>query len=347
LRPGRLAPVGGALAAAVRAIAAAGLCALLVAAIAVAGTAAAFAQQAKPRRVGYIVVASAAEQRELTHAFEDAMRELGYVEGRDVVFVRRFADGKPERLPALAAELVAAEPDVIVSGANPVVDALRRATTTIPIVMSTSRDAVTAGYAESYARPGGNITGLVTDPSPEAIGKGLEAFLEIAPRAKRLALLWNPVPSGAATYRAAAEAAAARSGITLHVVELRSRDALEQAFADMARARVDGVWVLPDPLAYTGRASVVRLLRQHRLPSVFWQREFVDAGGLVSYGSSVEQNFRRAAAYVDRILKGARPGDLPIEQPARFELVVNRGAAEALGLAIPASLMQRVDDVIR
>jgi len=328
-------------------VAATGWRALLAVVIAAAGVDTTLAQPPKPRRVGYIVVASEAEQVRLTRTFEDAMRELGYVEGRDVVYERRFADGKPESLPALAAELVELKPDVIVSGANPVVDALRRATTTIPIVMSTSRDAVRAGYVESYARPGGHVTGLVTDPSPEAIGKGLEAFREIVPRARRVGLLWNPAPSGAATYRAAAEAAASRSGITLHVVELRSRDALEQAFAEMARERVDGVWVLPDPLAYTGRATVVRLARQYRLPSVFWQREFVDAGGLVSYGSSVEANFRRAAAYVDRILKGARPGDLPIEQPSRFELVVNTGAAEALGLAIPASLMLRADDVVR
>jgi putative tryptophan/tyrosine transport system substrate-binding protein len=310
-----------------------------------AGTVA--AQPVKVHRVGYLIVASSEEQRHLTDAFEDAMRELGYVEGRNVVYLRRFADGKPERLAALAAELAAMKPDVIVTGANPVIDAVRAATTSIPVVMTTGRDVVRAGYVASYARPGGNITGLVTDPSPEAIGKGLEAFLEIVPRAKRVALLWNPVPSGAATYRSAAEAAAARSGITLHVVELRSREALEQAFAGMARERVDGVWVLPDPLAYTGRATVVRLTGQHRLPSVFWQREFVDQGGLVSYGSNVAQNFRRTASYVDRILKGARPGDLAVEQPSRFELVVNAKTAALLGLAIPPSLLQRADVVVR
>jgi len=305
------------------------------------------AQPAKVHRVGYLIVASAEEQRHLTRAFEDAMRELGYVEGRNVNYDRRFAEGRPERLPALAAELVALRPDVIVTGANPVIDSIRKATTTIPVVMTTGRDAVAAGYVESYARPGGNITGLVTDPSPEAIGKDLEIFREIVPRARRVALLWNPVPSGAATYRAAAEAAAAAAGIALHVVELRAREALDRAFAEIARERVDGVWVLPDPLAYTGRATVVRLVKEHRLPSVFWQREFVDEGGLVSYGSNVAQNFRRTASYVDRILRGARPGDLPVEQPTRFELVVNPIAAAALGLSIPASLMQRADDVVR
>lgn len=318
--------------------------ALLFAALVAAG---AHAQVPKVHRVGLVIVASAEEQRHLTRAFDDAMRALGYVEGRNVVYERRFADGRPERLPALVADLVAAKVDVIVTGANPVIDAVRKATTTIPVVMTTGRDAVNAGYVQSYARPGGNITGLVTDPSPEAIGKGLEAFREIVPHARRVALLWNPVPSGAATYRAAAEAAAARAGITLHVAELRSRDALDEVFAAMARARVDGVWVLPDPLAYTGRAAVVRLAASHRLPSVFWQREFVDEGGLVSYGSNVAQNFRRAAAYVDRILKGARPSDLPVEQPSRFELVVNVTAAQALGLTVPALLLQRADDVVR
>jgi len=320
---------------------------LLAIALALPCADATLAQPAKPRRVGYLVVASAEEQRHLTRAFEEGMRELGYVEGRDVVYERRFANGKPERLPALAAELVGLAPDAIVTGANPVVDAVRKVTKTVPIVMTTSRDVVSAGYAGSYARPGGNITGLVTDPSPEAIGKGLEAFREIAPQAKRLALLWNPAPSGAATYRAAAEAAAARSGIALHVVQLPSRDALEQAFAEMARERVDGVWVLPDPLTYTGRATVIRLVNHYRLPSVFWQREFVDAGGLVSYGSSVEANFRRAASFVDRILKGAHPGNLPIEQPSRFDLVVNPDAAAALGLTIPLSLMQRAELPLR
>ena len=305
------------------------------------------AQPAKVHRVGMLIVASAEEQRHLTRAFEEAMRDLGYVEGRNVVYERRFADGRPERLPALAAELVALRPDVIVTGANPVIDAVRKATTTVPVVMTTGRDAVAAGYVASYARPGANITGLVTDPSPAAIGKSLEHFREIVPRAKRMALLWNPVPSGAATYRAAAEAAAAAAGMSLHVVELRSRDALPDAFAQIARERVDGVWVLPDPLVYTGRAAVVRLVREHRLPSVYWQREFVDIGGLVSYGSNVAQNFRRTASYVDRILKGARPGDLPVEQPTRFELVVNPAAAAELGLAVPASLLQRADDVVR
>lgn len=152
---------------------------------------------------------------------------------------------------------------------------------------------------------------------------------------------------GGGTYRAVAEAAAGRAGIVLRVVELRSRNDLEEAFATMARERVDAVWVLPDPLAYTGRATVARLVRKHRLPSVFWQREFVDEGGLVAYGASVAHNFRRAVSYVDRILKGAKPGDLPIEQPARFELVVSMRAAAELGLEVPVSLLQRADDVVR
>lgn len=314
--------------------------------VAAAWAGAALAQPANVHRVGYLIVASATEQAHLTRAFEEAMRELGYVEGRNVVYERRYADGRTERLPALAAALVSLKPDVIVTGANPVVDAVRDATTTIPVVMTTGRDAVGAGYVASYARPGRNITGLVTDPAPEAIGKHVEILRELLPGARRVALLWNPVPSGAGTYRAAAAAAAARAGLALHVVELRSRDGLDQAFAEIARERVDAVWVLPDPLAYTGRVDVVRLIRQHRLPSIFWQREFVDEGGLVAYGSNVAQNFRRAASFVDRILKGARPGDLPIEQPTRFELVVNAKTAAMLATPLPRAILLRADEVI-
>jgi putative ABC transport system substrate-binding protein len=213
--------------------------------------------------------------------------------------------------------------------------------------MTTGRDAVNAGYVASYARPGGNITGLVTDPTPEAVGKHVEILRELMPHLRRVALLWNPLPSGAATYRAVAEAAAARAGLVLRVVELRSRAELDDAFAQMVRERVEAVWVLPDPLVYTGRAQVVRLVRKHRLPSVFWQREFADEGGLVAYGSNVAANFRRAASYVDRILKGAKPGELPVEQPTRFELVVNAAAASELGLRVPEGLLLRADAVIR
>lgn len=301
---------------------------------------------AKVFRVGYIVVATPEEQAHLTRALEDGMRELGYVEGRNVVYERRFAHGDARRLPELAAELVKLGPDVIVTGANPVIEAVRRATTTLPVVMGISRDPVGAGFVASYARPGGNVTGLASDPAPDVLGKDLEIFREIVPRAQRVALLWNPLPAGADTYRKAAENAARSLGVALQVVEVRARDDLGPAFDAIARDRADGVWVLPDPLTFTARRQVVALAAKHRLPAVYWQREYVDAGGLVSYGSNVASAFRRAAWYVDRILKGAKAGDLAVEQAAKFELVVNAGTARTLGLTVPQSLLLRADDVI-
>lgn len=321
--------------------------ALAASAAVLAGAGLAYAQPPeRVFRVGTIVVATPEEQTHLTRAFEDAMRELGYVEGRNVVYERRFAHGDTRRLPALAAELAALRPDVILTGANPVVEAVMRATTTIPVVMGICRDPVGAGFVASLARPGGNVTGLASDPAPDVLGKDLEIFLEIVPHARRVALLWNPLPPGADTYRRVAEDAARRRGVALPVVEVRGRDELEPAFERMARDRVDGVWVLPDPLVFTARRQVVALAAKHRLPAVYWQREFVDAGGLVSYGSNVAAAFRRAASYVDRILRGAKPGELAVEQAATFELVVNAGTARALGLAIPASLLLRADHAI-
>ncbi|MBK6803712.1 MAG: ABC transporter substrate-binding protein [Betaproteobacteria bacterium] len=311
------------------------------------GSGAASAQSAaRIFRVGYIVVATPEEQAHLTRAFEDALRDLGYVEGRNVVFERRFAHGDTARLPELAAELVRLGPDVIVTGGNPVIAAVRRSATTIPVVMGISRDPVGAGFVASYGRPGGNVTGLAADPMPDVLGKDLEVFKEILPRAQRVALLWNPVPPGADTYRKVAENAARRLGVAMQVVEVRERNDLEAAFDAMVRERADGVWVLPDPLTFTARRQVVALSMKHRLPSVYWQREYVDSGGLVSYGSSVATAFRRAAWYVDRILKGAKPGDLAVEQAAKFELVVNLGTAKSLGLVIPQSLLLRADEVI-
>ena len=317
----------------------------IVAATAVASESRAQAS-AKVFRVGYIVVATPEEQAHLTRALEDGMRELGYVEGRNVVYERRFAHGDARRLPELAGELVKLGPDVIVTGANPVIEAVRRATTTLPVVMGISRDPVGAGFVASYARPGGNVTGLASDPAPDVLGKDLEIFREIVPRAQRVALLWNPLPAGADTYRKAAENAARSLGVALQVVEVRARDDLGPAFDAIARDRADGVWVLPDPLTFTARRQVVALAAKHRLPAVYWQREYVDAGGLVSYGSNVASAFRRAAWYVDRILKGAKAGDLAVEQAAKFELVVNAGTARTLGLTVPQSLLLRADDVI-
>jgi ABC-type uncharacterized transport system substrate-binding protein len=301
------------------------------------------AQVPRVHRVGYLQTATEEEQRHLTRAFEDAMRELGYVEGRNVVYERRFAEGDPARLPGLARELVRIPVDVLVTGGNPVIGAVKDVTRTIPVVATAARDPVAAGLVDSYARPGGNITGVASDPSPEVLAKDLELLHELAPGVRRIAFLWNPASPGAATSRGVAHAAAARRGVTLLVIEVRSRDGLDAAFARMQSERADALWVPPDPLTFTARRQVVALADRYRMPAVYWQREFVEIGGLASYGSNLARQFRRAASYVDRILKGAAPGELAIDQASEFELVVNRRAAQRLGIAIPQSLLVRAE----
>jgi len=301
----------------------------------------------KVYRIGYIQTATPDEQAHLTKAFEDALRELGYVEGRNAVFERRFAWGKQERLPELAAELVRLNVDVIMTGGNPVIAAVKQATSTIPIVMGASRDPVGASFIASLARPGGNITGLTNDTGLEIVSKYLQLLKEAVPNASRVALLLNPLPPGAANYRKAVESAAKDLGVSLQVVETRGRDEFEGAFAAMARERVDGVVVQSDPIFFTARKQVVDLVTKNRLPAVFHAREFVEIGGLMSYGGSLDYQFRRAAVYVDKILKGTRPRDLAVEQSAKIDFVINLKTAKALGLAIPRSLLQRADEVIQ
>jgi putative ABC transport system substrate-binding protein len=304
--------------------------------------------QQKPRtfRIGYIQTATESEQKHLTSAFEDALRDLGYVEGRNAVFERRFAGGKQGRLPELAAELVQLNVDVIVTGGNPVIAAVKRATATIPVVMATSRDPVGSGFVTSLARPGANITGMSGDPGPEVQGKRLELLKQAVPRASRIALLWNPLFPGVESYRKAVESAAQTLGVSLHAVEARGRDDFDNAFAAMVRQRVDALVVLPDPVFFTARAQIVELATKHQLPAVYHAREVVEIGGLMSYGVSLSDQFRRAAAYVDKILKGARPGELAVEQAATFELVINLKTARTLGLGISPSLRMRADGLI-
>ena len=312
--------------------------------------AAPFTADAQPRgkvyRIGFIATAAPNEMEHLTKAFEEGLRELGYVEGRNIAFERRFAEGKLERLPDLAAELVRLNVDVIVTGANPVIAAVKQATATIPVVMTTSRDPVGSGFVASLARPGGNITGFSSDPTPEVQGKRLELLKEAVPKAVRVALLWNPVPPGAQTYRRMVEDAAGKLGVSVQAVEARARDGFEGAFAAMVRDRADAVVVLPDPVFFAARTQVVALATKHRLPAVFNAREFVEIGGLMSYGPSLADQFRRTAVYVDKILKGAKPGDLPVEQAAKFELAINLKTARALGLTILLPLRLRADHII-
>ena len=323
-----------------------GLAVILTVGLTLAPLAAEAQSAGKVYRIGFILTAAPDEAGHLVKALDEGLRELGYVEGRNIVFERRFAEGKQERLPPLAAELVRLNVDIIVTGSNPVIAAVKQATAKIPVVMAASRDPVGSGFVASVARPGGNITGLANDPAPEILGKNLELLKEAIPRASRVALLWNPVPPGAGTYRNAVESAARKLGVTLQPVEVRGRNEFEGAFAAMVRERADGVVVIPDAVLFSARNQVALLAARHRLPAMYFQREHAEAGGLMSYGSNLAHQFRRAAVYVDKILRGAKPGDLAVEQPTNFELVINLKTAKALGLTIPQTLLLQAAQVI-
>jgi putative ABC transport system substrate-binding protein len=297
-------------------------------------------------RVGVIVTAGSNQATHLYKALSEGLRDLGFVAGRNVAFEARFADGRQERMPTLAAELVRLKVDVIVTGSNPVIAAVKQATSTIPVVMAVSRDPVGAGFITSLARPGGNITGLANDAGPEIEGKNLEFLKEAVPRMSRVALLWNSVDSAGESYRNTVASVARKLGIAFQSVPIRGSEDVEAAFAAILRERAEGTVVVQDPVLYAARSEVVRLAAAHRLPTVYALSEFVELGGLMSYGVNIAQQFRRAAMYVAKILKGAKPADLPVEQAANFELVINLKTAKALGLTIPPSLLARADQII-
>jgi putative ABC transport system substrate-binding protein len=277
--------------------------------------------------------------------FRQALQELGYVEGRNLTIDVRWAEGKDERLPALAAELVRLKVDVIVAGGTPPVLAARRATATIPIVMPVSGDPVARGLAASLARPGGNVTGLA-GLDEELPGKWLELLKETLPKASRVALLWDPAYGRRPV--ATSELAARSLGMHLEILRVSRPEDLENAFADARKNRVEALIVLSSAFFYARRTQLVALAEKYRMPTIYHQKEFVvGSGGLMSYGPDFHDMFRRAAGYVDKILKGAKPGDLPIEQPTKFEFVINLRAAKALGLTIPQSLLLRADEVVR
>jgi putative ABC transport system substrate-binding protein len=280
----------------------------------------------------------------LDEAFRQGLRELGYVEGQNIAIEHRAAEWKYERLPGLAAELVRLKVDVIVAASPPATEAAKQATRTIPIVFTVAGDPVAEGFVASLARPGGNLTGLATI-SPELVGKQLE-IKAVAPKVSRVAVLQNPdQPSHASAVRQAEDAARAL-GVQLQVLKARTPSEIEAAFAAMSSQRAGGVLVLRDAVFRAQRAQIVALAAKSRLPAVYGLKEEAEAGGLVAYGASVPQNFRRAATYVDKILKGTKPADLPVEQPTKFELVINLKTAKALGLTIPPSLLSRADQVI-
>ena len=278
-------------------------------------------------------------------AFVQSLQELGYVEGRSVAIEFRWAEARLERLPGLAAELVRLKPDVIVVGSTPTVKAIAQATKTIPIVMTVVADPVADGFVASLARPGGNITGL-TLVSPELSGKRIELLKEAVPRLARLAVFWNPSnPSHGETLRDS-EAKARTLGLHTLPVEVRRAEDLERAFVTVGRERASALFVLDDAFLFGERQRITDMALRNRLPTVFGISGFADAGGLVTYGAKQSELYRRAALFVDRILKGAKPANLPVEQPTSFELVINLKTAKTLGLVIPDALRLRADRVI-
>ena len=299
---------------------------------------------AKVYRVGILLVATAETVAPLVRALTEGLRDLGYVEGRNIVFERRYADGRLERLPDLAAELVRLRVDVIVTGSNIHVAAAQRATATIPIVFVAVGDPVGAGFIANLARPGGNITGLTSEASREIQAKNLTLLREIVPGLSRVGLLGQVLSQDGF---AALDTAARQLNVALEVVDNRDPDNFEVAFAAMVGKRVGAVIVGGGPLTYMRRQQIADLALKHRLPSIHVLNEFAQAGLLMSYGPNLPEMYRRAASYVAKILGGAKPAELPVEQPAKFELVINLKTAKALGLTIPQSLLLRADEVIQ
>jgi putative ABC transport system substrate-binding protein len=305
-------------------------------------------QAAKVARIGLLATNRAVAPRHVD-AFLQGLRDLGYVEGRNLVIEYRDAEGKLERLPTLAAELVALKVDVIVAPTTPATVAAKQATKTIPIVFAVVSDPVTSGFVTSLARPGGNVTGLSV-LEPELVGKRLELLKQVVPGVSRVAVLWHPGAVGERTEKDVlkeAEAAARAMGVPLQFVEARGPADFDRAFLDMTRASAGALTVLESTVFFVERRHLVDLAAKNRLPAVYGLREFVDAGGLMAYGPNQPDLFRRAATYVDKILKGAKPGDLPVEQPTKFELIINLKAAKGLDITIPQSLLGRADEVIQ
>jgi len=303
-------------------------------------------ETAKVARIGYLGSIPAPGLRE---AFLQGLSDLGYMEGRNLVIEYRQAEGKFERFPALAAELVRLKVDIIFAAAGtPAALAAKQATRTIPIVFPAASDPVATGLVTSFARPGGNVTGL-SFLTPELVGKSMELLKQAAPGVSRVAVLWHPTGmpelQGKAMLKAA-EVAARALEVRLQIVEAREPDDFPRAFSEMTRARADGLIVITSTMFFQERKRLVDLAVKNRLPAVYPSRESVEAGGLISYGPSLPDLYRRAATYVDKILKGVKPGDLPVEQPTTFELVINLKTAKVLGLTIPPSVLSRADQVI-
>ncbi len=313
---------------------------------ALAAPPASLAQQPRIARIGFLFAASSQGAETQLQAFRDGLRELGYVEGKNFQLEVRYGDGKLERLPALASELVQLKVDVIVAASSPSIVAARKATQTIPIVMPLSSDPVGDGLVASLAHPGGNVTGLSV-MSPELGEKRIQLLKEMFPTASHaMDVLWNPDYVGMRARFEQAKVAAPAVGLTVRSVEVRDTRELDAAFEAIVRQHPEALLLLVDPFTRSQRSRIVEFAAQQRLPAIYESSEFVDVGGLISYGPNIPDQFRRAATYVDRILRGAKPADLPIEQPTKFELVINMNAAKALGVKFPSSILLSADRVI-
>ena len=303
-------------------------------------------QPAKITRIGYLDAVSLSVNAARVEAFRQSLRKLGYVEGKNIFIEWRSADGKLDRLPALAAELVHLKVDIIVTGGRSATRAAKEATSTIPIVMTQETDPVANGFVASLARPGGNITGLST-LAPELSGKQLELMKEIIPKLSRVAVFGSSTSPGNAQLLTEVELAARAFKVQLQYLDVLDPKDIETAFRAASNGRADGVLVLNSAVFSSRRPQLVDLALKSRLPAIYWSSDFVEDGGLMTYSTSVTDLNRRAATYVDKILKGAKPTDLPVEQPTKFELVINLKAAKQIGLTIPPNVLARADRVIK
>ena len=303
-------------------------------------------QPKKVPRIGYLTASTPVAQLPGTEALREGLREFGYVEGQNIAIEFRYAEEKPERLPALAAEMVRLKVDVIVTGGPTATRTAKETTNTVPIVMSQDSDPVGNGFVASLARPGGNITGLAT-LSPELSGKRLELLKEIVPKLNRVAVLGTSTNPGNAQGLKETELAAKAFRVQLQYLDVRDPKDIEIAFREASGEQADAVLVLGGPVVLPQRTKVAELAVKNRLPAIYNRPEFVEAGGLVSYSASYTDMSRRAATYVDKILKGAKPADLPVEQPTKFEFIINLKAAKQIGLTIPPNVLARADKVIK
>ena len=305
------------------------------------------AQQAKKvPRIGFLTTVSLSTISARIEAFREGLRELGYVEGKNIVIEWRSGEGKEDRLPALAAELVRLKVDIIITTGPIPTRSAKEATVTIPIVMGFDDDPVGSGFVASLARPGGNITGLAT-LAPEISGKQLELLKEVVPRLSRVAVFGTSTRPGNAQSLKETELAAGAFGVKLQFLDVLDPKDIETAFRAASKGRAEAVLVLGGPVTISHRTQIADLAAKNRLPAIYERAEFMDAGGLIFYGASITEMFRRAATYVDKILKGRKPADLPVEQPIKFAFIINLKAAKQIGLTIPPNVLARADKVIK